>query len=89
MSGKWDADAGANFQRRLGASAHELGITGGDASCPEMWRLDNGDVAVIGTELTASYQGRLPKGVMIDPGEKLVIIPRATIISAKGHIPDA
>jgi hypothetical protein len=89
MSGKWDADAGANFQRRLGESAHELGITGGDASCPEMWWLDNGDVAVIGTELTETYQGRLPVDVKIDPGEKLVIIPRATIISAKRDIPDA
>jgi hypothetical protein len=86
---KWDADARANFLRRLGGSAHELGITGGDASCPEIWELDNGDVAVIGTEATASYHGRLPGGVSVDPGEKLVIIPRATIISAKRDIPDA
>jgi hypothetical protein len=89
MSGKWDADPSASFSRRLGKSAHELGTTGGDVSCPELWELDNGDVAVIGTELTAAYTGRLPVGVSIDPGERLVVIPRSTIVSAKADIPDA
>jgi hypothetical protein len=89
MNGKWDADPAADFSRRLGKSAHELGTTGGDVSCPELWELDNGDVAVIGTELTAAYTGRLPAGVSIDPGERLVVIPRSTIISAKADIPDA
>jgi hypothetical protein len=89
VSGKWDADATADFRRRLGKSAHELGSTGGDASCPELWELDNGDVAVIGTELTSAYRDRLPPGVSIDPGEGLVIIPRSTMVSAKADIPDA
>jgi hypothetical protein len=89
MGEKWDADPAAAFLRRLGKSAHELGTTGGDASCPEMWELDNGDVAVIGTDLTAHYAGRLPPGVSVDPGESLVIIPHSTIVSAKTDIPDA
>jgi hypothetical protein len=54
-----------------------------------VWELDNGDVAIIGTDLTPSYEGRLPDGVSVDPGERLVIIPRATIIAAKADIPDA
>jgi hypothetical protein len=89
VSGKWDADPAAGFSRRLGKRAHELGLTGGDASCPELWELDNGDIAVIGTELTAAYRDRLPTGVTIDRGESLVIIPRSTIVSAKADIPDA
>lgn len=89
MSGKWDADPTADFMRRLGKSAHELGTTGGDASCPELWELDNGDVAVIGTELTLTYRDRLPDGVSVDRGESLVVIPRSTIVSAKADIPDA
>jgi hypothetical protein len=89
MSEKWDADPMASFQRRLGKSAHELGTTGGNASCPEIWELDNGDVAIIGTELTASYAERLPSGVTVDPGESLVVIPHSTIVSAKADIPDA
>jgi hypothetical protein len=88
MGKKWDADPAANFLRRLGKSAHELGTTGGDASCPELSELDSGDVAVIGTDLTAAYAARLPAGVSIDPGERLVVIPRSTIVSAKTDIPD-
>lgn len=89
MSGKWDADPAVGFRRRLGRSAHDLGTTSGEGSCPDIWELDNGDIAVIGTELTRAYAGRLPEGVSIDPGECLVVIPRSTIVSAKADIPDA
>ncbi|SDM95679.1 hypothetical protein [Actinacidiphila guanduensis] len=89
MATKWEADPSASFARRLGKSSHELGQTSGDASCPDVWELDNGDVAVIGTDLTAAYEGRLPDGVSVDPGERLVVIPRATITAAKADIPDA
>jgi hypothetical protein len=89
VASKWDADPAATFARRLGKSAHELGTTTEDASCPEIWELDNGDVAIIGTNLTSAYAGRLPHGVSIDPGEGLVVIPRSTIVSAKADIPDA
>ena len=89
MDAKWEADKTANLRRRLGRSAHELGITGGNASCPEIWELDNGDIAIIGTELTASYERRLPEGVSIDPGESLIVVPRRTLTSAKADIPDA
>ncbi|MBT0769435.1 hypothetical protein KIH74_10925 [Kineosporia sp. J2-2] len=86
--GKWSADSSANFLRRLGKSSHELGQTAGNVSCPDIWELDNGDIAVIGTELSHSYTGRLPDGVSIDPGESLVVIPRRTIVAAKTDIPD-
>jgi len=89
VSGKWDADPTAGFARRLGKSALELGTTAGHQSCPEIWELDNGDVAIIGTNLTSAYDGRLPSGVGIAPGEDLVVIPRSTIVSAKADIPDA
>ncbi|MFI0417294.1 hypothetical protein [Spongiactinospora sp. 9N601] len=89
MAGKWEADPAVGFKRRLGKSAHELGTTGGNASCPDIWELDNGDVAVIGTELSAAYRDRLPKGVSVDPGESLVVIPRSTIMAAKADIPDS
>jgi hypothetical protein len=86
---KWDADPAAGFGRRLGKTAHQLGTTTGQSSCPEIWEMDNGDIAIIGTDLTAAYARKLPDGVTIDPGEKLVIIPRSTLISAKPDIPDA
>jgi len=86
---KWEAESSASFLRRWGKSSHELGQTSGDGSCPDIWELDNGDVAVIGSNLTAAYEARLPAGVSIDPGERLVIIPRSTILAAKADIPDA
>lgn len=89
MSNKWDANPDADFKRRLGESPAELGVTAEDTSCPDIWELDNGDIAVIGTELTENYSKRLPSGVSLAPGEKLVIIPRVTLQSAKPHIPDA
>jgi hypothetical protein len=66
-----------------------LGATGGNDGCPDIWELDNGDVAVIGKDLTSSYDGRLPAGVSVVPGERLVVIPRATIVAARPDIPDA
>jgi hypothetical protein len=86
---KWEADSSASFVRRFGKSSHELGQTSGNSSCPDIWELDNGDIAVIGSDLTTSYEGRLPEGVSVDPGERLVIIPRKTILAAKADIPDA
>lgn len=89
MAGKWNADPSASLLRRLGKSSHELGQTAAESSCPDIWELDNGDIAIIGQDLTSSYQGRLPEGVSVDPGERLVVIPRATIVAARPDIPHA
>ncbi|MGW2082451.1 hypothetical protein ACWCOW_37015 [Streptomyces sp. NPDC001939] len=89
MAKKWEADPEASFARRLSKSCLELGQTSGNTGCPDMWQLDNGDVAVIGSDLTDSYEGRLPDGVRVDLGERLVIIPRTTILAARADIPDA
>jgi hypothetical protein len=89
MGEKWDANPEADFRRRLGKSPAELGTTAEDSTCPDIWELDNGDIAVIGTELTGDYAGRLPRDVILSPGERLVVIPRVTLVAAKPDIPDA
>lgn len=89
MSEKWKADPQSNFLRRIGRSAHELGATGGNASCPDIWELENGDIAIIGTELREAYSTRLPPDVTIDSHESLVVIPRRMLTAAKVDIPDA
>lgn len=89
MGDAWRPDPSASMLRRLGKSAHELGATTGNGSCPDIWELDNGDVAVIGQDMTASYRTRLPNDVTIDPGECLVVIPRATAVAARPDLPDA
>ncbi|MFF2541686.1 hypothetical protein ACFVUY_03900 [Kitasatospora sp. NPDC058063] len=89
MSQPWDADPDAGLIRRLGRSPAELGTTGGRDGCPDVWELDNGDIAVIGRDLTAAYRAGLPQDVVVGEGERLVVIPRITFLSAKEDLPDA
>lgn len=89
MTRPWEADPSSELRRRLGKSALELGETSAGPTCPDIWELDNGDVAVIGREHTGDYLGRLPDGVAIGSDERLVVIPRSMLIAAKSDIPDA
>jgi hypothetical protein len=84
----WEANPAATFARRLGKSARELGGSSGKQGCPDIWELSNGDIAVIGRNLSDTYAGRLPEDVTIAEDERLVVIPRAMIIAAKKDIPD-
>jgi hypothetical protein len=85
----WEADVSAGFRRRLGKSPAELGNTDATPKCPDMWELDNGDIAVVGRDVTSHYRGRLPSGVSVGHDERLVVIPRNTLVAAKPDIPDA
>jgi hypothetical protein len=89
MDRKWEADASASFSRRLGKSAKELGDTGGRDGCPDIWELSNGDIVVIGRDVTVSYKGRLPPDVTVAADERVVMIPRNMLVAAKPDIPDA
>ncbi|MBE2997696.1 hypothetical protein IDM40_03090 [Nocardiopsis sp. HNM0947] len=89
MTRPWEADPTAAMSRRLGRSPKELGNTDKASGCPDLWELDNGDIAVIGRDLTDTYRRRLPHDAAIAEDERLVIIPRNTLISAKADIPDA
>ncbi|MDX3225516.1 hypothetical protein [Streptomyces sp. ME19-01-6] len=89
MARAWEADPSALFERRLGKSAAELGNSDGNDECPDIWQLDNGDVAVIGRDLTAAYRTHLPQGVNLAPDERLVVIPGNMLSAAKKDIPDA
>jgi hypothetical protein len=89
MPGCWEADPSALFVRRLGKSAAELGESDDDDDCPDIWQLDNGDIAVIGRDLTSTYAPRLPQGVSLRADERLVVIPGNMLSAAKEDIPDA
>ncbi|NEB84397.1 hypothetical protein G3I43_09435 [Streptomyces anulatus] len=88
MDRPWEADPETGFERRLGKSALELGATSTGPECPDIWELENGDIAVIGRDLTSSLGTRLPHGVFIGHDERLVVIPRRMLIAAKADIPD-
>ncbi|MEH0419028.1 hypothetical protein [Streptomyces sp. B21-083] len=87
MARPWEADPDTTFKRRLGKSPQELGNTTGAPDCPDIWELTNGDIAVIGRDLTESLGGKLPAGVSIGPDERLVVIPRNMLVTAKPDIP--
>lgn len=89
MARLWEADPAALFVRRLGKSAEEDDKSKGDTGCPDIWELDNGDIAVIGRDLTDIYASRLPQGVSVSPDERLVIIPGSMLSAAKPDIRDA
>lgn len=89
MARPWEASFDAGFKRRLGKSALELGDTDFDDGCPDIWELDDGDIAIIGRDRTAAYASRLPRGVTIRADEQLVVIPRNMLIAAKPDISNA
>ena len=89
MPRPWEADPHASFKRRIGKSALELGSTSDNPTCPDIWELDNGDVAVIGRDLTSAYSGRMPRDVSVGHDERLVVIPGVMLRAAKTDIPDA
>jgi hypothetical protein len=89
MKRPWEADHSAGFKRRLGKTAAELGDSRTTQDCPELWELDNGDVAVIGRDATDAYADRLPPGVRVGVDERLVIIPGNMLVAAKPDIADA
>ncbi|TSB19084.1 hypothetical protein [Streptomyces benahoarensis] len=89
MARAWEADPSASFTKRLGKSAAELGNSKDEEDCPDIWQLSNGDVAVIGRDLSDQYGSRLPEDVRLGPDERLVVIPGNMLSAAKADIPDA
>ncbi|MBV2363432.1 hypothetical protein ACFPZ0_12430 [Streptomonospora nanhaiensis] len=89
MERLWDVDPNAGFRRRLGKTAAELEVSRVDNDCPEIWELDNGDIAVVGRDATKRFADRLPPGMSVGPDERLVVIPGVMLRAAKPDIPDA
>lgn len=89
MGAQWNVDDAAHFHRRLGKTAVELDKSTYNKTCPEIWELDNGDVAVVGRDMTRAFADRLPTGLRIGSGERLVVIPGDLLSAAKPDIRDA
>lgn len=88
MSRPWEADPATTFKRRLGKSPQELGHTTDNPDCPDIWELENGDIAVIGRDLTEPLGGKLPADVSVGADERIVVVPRNMLIAAKPDIPN-
>lgn len=75
------------FKRRLGESPKVLGTTPYADGSPDIWELESGDFAFIGPDRTGELVPHLPPEAKCNEGERIVVIPRITLISAKGDIP--
>lgn len=56
-------------------------------ACPDIWELEDGDFAVIGADIT-ELADTLPPSAGCGPNERIVRIPRRTLVLAKSDIPD-
>ena len=72
--------------RRLGPKSDAL-LCGGGHGCPDIFELTSGDFAVIGADITEQAVGFLPPGTGCGPGERMVSIPRRTLVLARSDIP--
>lgn len=75
--------------RRIGPDPHEKGNkSAGLKGCPDIFELENGDFAIVGREATSTIVGDLPPGASCGPDERIIVIPRKTLVLAKSHIPE-
>ena len=72
------------FLRRLGPNRRECQ---GGYACPGILELHGGDFAVIGSDITNEALGVLPPGSGCGPNERIVRIPRQTLVQARSDIP--
>ena len=76
------------FIKRIGPDPHANGAQSvGCRGCPDIWELENGDFAVIGADIT-HLTSNLPASAGCGPDERMVRIPRNTLLLAKSAIPD-
>lgn len=65
----------------------KAGLCTGGHSCPDILAMDSGDFAIIGTDIT-EHAGSLPAGSGCGPAERIVKIPRQTLVLARVMIPE-
>ncbi len=54
--------------------------------CPDLWELSDGDIAVIGIDITEACAGLLPESAGCGPDERIVRLPRRVVLAAKTDI---
>jgi hypothetical protein len=57
-------------------------------NCPDILECEDGAFLVIGEDVTADVKGKLALGASCGPDERIIRIPRATLVLAKSDIPN-
>ena len=71
--------------RRLGPS--RVALCSGGHGCPDVLELDSGDFAVIGADITDQARNKLPPGCGCSDAERIIRVPRATLVGVRSYIP--
>ncbi|WP_078897308.1 hypothetical protein [Streptomyces rimosus] len=58
----------------------------GNGSCPDLFELSDGRFAVIGTDMTADLDAKLPDDASRADYERIVVITRDTLLRARADI---
>jgi hypothetical protein len=56
--------------------------------CPDIFELESGDFAIIGSDITAESIPNLPASASCGPDERVIRVPRKTLVLAKPDIPN-
>jgi hypothetical protein len=75
--------------RRIGKTPTELGNTTGVSGSPDLLELDDGSFAVIGVDITDDLGHQPLSDARCASNERIVRIPRNTLIAAARDLPDA
>jgi hypothetical protein len=76
------------FLKRLGPDPHANGQqTYACRGCPDIFELEDGDFAIIGSDITG-HADKLPPSASCGPDERMIRIPRKTLVLAKRDIPE-
>jgi hypothetical protein len=76
------------FLRRLGSENQKSSaLCVGGSNCPDILEMESGDYAIIGKDITDEARGKLLAGSGCGPGERIVRVPRQTLVSARADIP--
>jgi hypothetical protein len=77
------------FLKRLGPDPHTGGaLTIALRGCPDIFELESGDFAIIGIDITDAAAPKLPPTAGCGSDERIVRIPRKTLVLAKPDIPN-
>lgn len=75
--------------RRVGPDPHANGEkTIALSGCPDFFELKSGDFLLIGADVSDAARAELPSGASCGPDERIIRVPRRTIVLAKRDIPD-
>lgn len=71
------------IKKRLGPSPHANGIkTPALQGCPDIFELENGDIAIIGIDMTEQLRCHLPADASCGVDERIVGIPKRVFVQA-------